>query len=173
LSYKAKPEANTAPFYLNTGSFDAKNASTFMLEAIKVQGPLSFIAEYMHNVVNSSGNGDPAFNYWTLGGSWFITGDNRKYNKNTGNLGKLLPKKAFTFKKGGGMGAFEVGARYTRSNLSDETIHGGTFRRFTGAFSWYPNAHFRFSVNYGKGNLDKDGLSGKSDFWQLRAQFEL
>jgi phosphate-selective porin len=173
LSYKAKPEANTAPSYINTGSFDASFANTLMLEAIKVNGPFSFIAEYMVAFVNSDVHNNPAFNYWTLGGSWFITGDNRKYNKNTGNLGKLLPKKAFTFKKGGGMGALEVGARYTHSNLTNETIQGGSFGRFTGALSWYPNAHIRFSMNYGVGNLDRNGLNGKSDFWQFRGQFEL
>jgi phosphate-selective porin OprO and OprP len=144
-----------------------------MLEAIAVQGPLSFIAEYMHNFVKSDVGGNPAFNYWTMGGSWFVTGENRKYNKNTGNLGKLLPSKAFKFKKGRGMGALEAGVRYTHANLSDEAIEGGTFGRFTGAVSWYPNAHFRFSANYGLGSLDKDGLNGKSDFWQFRAQFEL
>jgi phosphate-selective porin len=41
------------------------------------------------------------------------------------------------------------------------------------ALSWYPNAHFRFEVNYGNGNLEKNNMTGKSNFWQFRAQFEL
>jgi phosphate-selective porin len=173
LSYKAKPEVNTAPSYINTGSFDANKSNIIMLELIKVNGPFSIIGEYVNNFVSSSSVGTPSFNYWQVGGSWFITGENRKYNKNNGNLGKLLPNKNFRFKKGGGPGAFELGARYTHSDLNSAAIMGGMFGRFTGAVSWYPNAHFRLSINYGYGKLDKNDLKGKANFWQFRAQFEL
>ena len=173
LSYKAKPEVNTAPPYINTGSFDANSSNTIMLELIKVNGPVSFIGEYMNNFISSSSVGTPSFNYWNIGGSWFITGENRKYNKNNGNLGKLIPKKNFKFKKGGGPGAFELGARYTHSDLTSAAIQGGIFCRFTGALSWYPNASFRLSVNYGYGRLEKNDQKGNSNFWQFRAQFEL
>ena len=173
LSYKAKPEVNTAPNYISTGAFDANASNTVMLELIKVHGAFSFIGEYMNNFVSSSSIGTPSFDYWTVGGSWFVTGENRKYNKNNGNLGKLIPKKNFRFKKGGGPGAFELGARYTKSDLTDGAIQGGKFGRFTGALSWYPNPSLRFSFNYGNGSLDRNDLKGKSNFWQFRVQFEL
>jgi phosphate-selective porin len=174
LSYKGKPEANTAPSFINTGSFDAIGANTVMLELIGVKGPVSFVSELMTVFVNSSSAGNPSFSYWQIGGSWFITGDNRRYNKKTGNLGKLLPLKSFTpFKEGGGAGAFEVGLRYTQSDFTNKNIDGGIFGRITGALSWYPDAHFRFEVNYGHGSLDKKNLIGKADFWQFRAQYEL
>jgi phosphate-selective porin OprO/OprP len=173
LSYKAKPETNTAPNYLNTGSFDASYSNTLMLEAIKVNGPVSFIGEYMTNLVKSASAGNPSFSYWQVSGGWFITGENRNYNHSNGNLGKLIPKKNFRFKKGGGSGAFEVAARYTHSDFSSNMVMGGEFGRFTTAASWYPNAHFRFSVNYGFGKLEKSDLVGKANFWQFRAQFEL
>jgi phosphate-selective porin OprO and OprP len=172
LSYKAKPESNTAPSYINTGSFNAQASNTFMLEAIKVNGPVSLIAEYMVVSVHVPEK-NPSFHYFHVGGSWFITGENRRYNKNTGNLGKLIPKKNFKFRKGSGSGAFEVGARYTYLDANDQAIEGGQFGRLTGAVSWYPNAHFRFSVNYGHGKLDKNDIKGKVGFWQFRAQFEL
>ena len=144
-----------------------------MLELIKVNGPVSVIGEYVNNFVSSSSVGTPSFSYWQVGGSWFITGENRKYNKNNGNLGKLIPKKNFRFRKGRGPGAWELGARYTKSDLNSQSIYGGDFGRFTGALSWYPNASFRFSVNYGNGVLNKDDLKGKANFWQFRMQFEL
>jgi phosphate-selective porin len=174
LSYKGKPEANTAPSFINTGSFDAIGANTVMLELIGVKGPVSFVSELMTVFVNSTSAGNPSFSYWQIGGSWFITGDNRRYNKKTGNLGKLIPLKNFTpFKEGGGAGAFEVGLRYTQSDFTDKNIDGGIFGRVTGALSWYPDAHFRFEINYGLGRLDKKNLIGKADFWQFRAQYEL
>lgn len=173
LSYKAKPEANTAPSFISTGSFDADASNILMLESIAVKGPFSFVGEYMQAFVKSDALRRKSFQYWQAGGSWFITGENRNYNKQTGNLGKLIPKKNFRFKKGGGPGAFEIGARYTYSDFSDGTIEGGRFGRFTGAFSWFPNAHFRFEIDYGNGRLKKNGITGKTDFWQFRMQFEL
>lgn len=172
LSYKGKPESNTAPSYFNTGSFSASSANTIMLEMIKVSGPLSFIGEYMSNYVNTAGP-NLSFHYMQLAGSWFITGENRRYNRQAGVLGKLVPKKNFNFGKHSGPGAFELGARYTYADFTDQAVQGGTFGRFTGAVSWYPNAHFRFELNYGHGSLDKDKITGNTDFWQFRMQFEL
>ena len=173
LSYKAKPEVNTTPSFINTGSFDAAGANTLMLEYIGVKGPVAIVSEYMNAFVNSNSAGNPSFNYWQVGGSWFITGENRNYNKQTGNLGKLIPKKNFKFRKGSGPGAFEVAARYTKSDFTSGTIDGGKFGRFTTAVSWFPNAHFRYEINYGIGKLDKGGIIGNANFLQLRAQFEL
>ncbi len=173
LSYKGKPEANTAPSFINTGSFAACSANSMMFEMITVKGPVAIVCEYMQVFVNSTNNGNPSFSYWQFGGSWFITGENRRYNKQSGNLGKLIPKNNFRFRKHTGPGAIELGARYTKSDFSDGIIQGGKFGRFTTALGWYPNAHFRFEVNYGYGKLDTDNIIGKTSFWQFRAQFEL
>lgn len=173
LSYQAKPEVNTAPSYIKSGSFEASGANTLIGELIGVKGPVSMIAEYMNTFVNSTAAANPSFYYYQVAGSWFITGENRRYNKQTANLGKLIPSKNFKFRKGSGAGAFELGTRYTESNLSDRGISGGRFGRFTGALSWYPNAHFRFEVNYGHGVLDNQSVKGVANFYQFRIQFEL
>jgi phosphate-selective porin OprO and OprP len=172
LVYKGKPEANTAPSFFNTGSIAATNSSTIMFELIKVNGPLSFVGEYLNSFISTQGP-NLSFGYFQLSCSWFITGENRRYNRQSGVLGKLIPNKNLTFDDNSGAGAFELGMRYTYSDFSDQAILGGRFGRITGAFSWYPNAHFRFELNYGYGRLDKDYITGNSDFWQFRAQFEL
>lgn len=172
VSFKAKPEANTAPYYFNTNTFAASSSNTIMLELVKVNGPLSFVGEYINNFVNTPGT-NTSFNYYQFGGSWFITGENRRYNRQNGVLGKLIPKRNFNFGKNPGPGAFELGARYTHSDFTDQNIAGGTFGRLTSALSWYPNGHFRFEINYGNGRLVKNDITGKSNFWQFRIQFEL
>ena len=173
LSYKAKPEANTAPSYISTGSFDAKGANSLFLEFMLVKNSFSLLSEYISTSVNSLTNGNPNFNSFQIGGSWFVTGENRRYNKTTGNLGKLIPNKNFKFRKGSSSGAFEIGARYTVADGTDALINGGKFRRFTSAISWYPNAHFRYEFNYGIGNLESKGIAGQTNFYQFRIQFEL
>ena len=173
LTYKAKPEMNTAPSYINSGAFAASGANTLFLEAVRVSGPIALVGEYMYAKVRSFEKNNPALTYFQLGGSWFITGENRKYNKITGNLGKLIPKKPFKFAKNSGPGALELAARFTQSNGNDALLTAGKYNRFTTALSWFPNASFRFELNYGAGRLWKSNLTGNTDFWQFRIQFEL
>jgi hypothetical protein len=45
VEHKAKPEVNTSPSYINSGSFHASAVNTLTIELIKVHGPISFIAE--------------------------------------------------------------------------------------------------------------------------------
>jgi phosphate-selective porin len=173
LTYKAKPEMNTAPLYINSGAFAASGANTLFLEAVHVSGPVALVGEYMNAKIRSTEKNNPTLTYFQLGGSWFITGENRKYNKMTGNLGKLIPKKPFKFAKNSGPGAWELGARFTQTNGNDALLTAGNFNRFTTALSWFPNPSFRFEINYGAGKLWKSNLTGTTDFWQFRIQFEL
>lgn len=173
LTYKAKPEMNTAPLYISSGAFAASGANTLMLEAVQVSGPVALVGEYMYAKVRSTEKINPSLTYFQLGGSWFITGENRRYNKMTGNLGKLIPKKPFKFAKNSGPGAWELAARFTQSNANDALLTAGKYNRFTTALSWFPNASFRFELNYGAGRLFKSNLTGNTDFWQFRIQFEL
>jgi phosphate-selective porin OprO/OprP len=173
LSYKAKPEVNTAPSFINTGSFQASAASLWMFEGIYVKGPVMAIGEYYTAGVNSESKGNPSFSYWQLGAGWFITGENRKYNRLNGNPGKLIPKRNFKFRKGVGPGAWELASRFTRTDGTDAGISGGEFNRITMGVSWFPNAHFRYTINYGHGWLNKGGLQGQVNIWQFRVQFEL
>lgn len=173
ISYKAKPEVNTAPSFINTGSFDAAGANLFTLEGVVAKGPILLIGEYFRAKVNSAVKGDPAFSYFQAGGGWFITGENRRFNKVTGNPGKLIPKKNFKFRKGSGPGAWEIASRFTRTDGTDAGISGGTFSRFSLGVNWFPNAHFRYTIDYGRGKLVKDGITGNTNMWQFRMQFEL
>ena len=173
LSYKAKPEVNTAPSFISTGSFSADRANTLMLEGLAVKESVMVMAEYMNAAVRSEAVGNPHLWYWQLGAGWFVTGENRRYNKVTGNPGKLVPKRNFKFRKGSGPGAIELAARITQTNGTDSGIEGGRFTRFTTGINWFPNAHFRYTINYGYGQLVRNGLNGYSGFWQFRVQFEL
>jgi phosphate-selective porin OprO and OprP len=173
LSYKAKPEANTAPSFISTGSFDAEEAGTLMFEGVVAKEAVMILLEYMHTSVNSPAAGNPDFWYWQAGASWFPTGENRRYNKTTGNPGKVIPKRNFKFRNGTGPGAIELAARITQTNGTDAGIAGGKFTRFTAGINWFPNAHFRYTINYGYGQLVRNNLIGYSSFWQFRAQFEL
>jgi phosphate-selective porin OprO/OprP len=173
LSYKAKPEVNTAPSFISTGNISSSSGGVLMLEGVVAKGPALFLAEYFSANVNALSGTDPHFSYWQVGGGYFITGENRRFNKTTGNPGKLIPKKNFKFRKGTGPGAWEIATRFTRTDGTDAGVQGGEFRRFTIGLNWFTNAHFRYTINYGRGWLDKGGITGNTHMWQFSAQFEL
>ncbi|MCU0380505.1 MAG: OprO/OprP family phosphate-selective porin [Chitinophagaceae bacterium] len=173
LTYKAKPEANTAPSFVSTGSFAADHAGTLMFEGLAMKESVMVMAEYMSTSVRSEALGHPNLWYWQVGAGWFVTGENRRYNRITGNPGKLVPSSNFKFRKGSGPGAIELATRITQTNGTDAGITGGKFTRFTVGVNWFTNAHFRYTLNYGYGQLVRDGLTGYSSFWQFRIQFEL
>jgi phosphate-selective porin OprO/OprP len=172
-SFKAKPEVNTAPSFISTGSFNAAGVSVWMFEGIYAKGSVLLIGEYYATSVNSAEKGDPQLSYFQVGGGWFITGENRRFNKVTGNHGKLIPKRNFKFRKGVGPGAWELTSRFTHTDGTDAGVAGGEFNRFTVGVNWFPNAHFRYTINYGRGRLEKNGLVGNTNIWQFRMQFEL
>lgn len=173
LSYRAKPEVNSAPSFINTGNISSSAGNVLMLEGVVAKGPALFVAEYFSANVNALSGSDPHFSYWQIGGGYFITGENRRFNKTTGNPGKLIPNRNFKFRKGSGPGAWEIAARFTRSDGTDAGVNGGEFRRLTIGLNWFTNAHFRYTINYGRGWLEKGGITGNSHMWQFRAQFEL
>ncbi|MBI5144712.1 MAG: hypothetical protein HZA27_00825, partial [Candidatus Omnitrophica bacterium] len=47
LQYRSKPESNLAPYFVDTGTFNAKSANLFGLETAYIRGPLSFEVEYV------------------------------------------------------------------------------------------------------------------------------
>jgi phosphate-selective porin len=71
------------------------------------------------------------------------------------------------------MGAWEIAARYSKIDLTAGTLHGGEFERWSGALSWRPTVNWRVEFNYGNGRLEKAGLVGRTNFYQLRLQFQL
>jgi phosphate-selective porin OprO and OprP len=172
VSLRAKPEINTAPFFIQTGNVAASGFQVFTAEAILAKGPLLAMAEIFRADVHSHNTGNPTIYYWQAGVGYFLTGEHRRYNKQNGNPGKVIPKKNFNFKKGAGPGAWEIESRLTRTDATNQALTGGEFLRLTAGISWFPNTHFRVAVNYGRGWLEKNDLNGKIHALQLRTQFE-
>jgi len=105
-------------------------------------------------------------------GTWAITGETRPYDHSCGCFGQLQPSRSLSFRHGGA-GAFEVGARYSKIDLTSGAVDGGKFDRWSGAFSWFPTNEFRFEFNYGYGTMERFGIRGRTRFYQLRLQWEI
>ena len=169
---KSVPEVYEAPDFVDTGSFPASSGTSVGGELAVAEGPVTVSGEYTYTSVDSQQVGDPRFTGYYAMASWALTGEMRPYNHTLGAFGRISPAAPFSFRHCG-LGAWEVAARYSSVDLTGGTVQGGKLDRLSGALSWYPTSQARFEFNYGYGRLNRDGIQGRSDFYQLRLQFQL
>ncbi|MGH8554803.1 MAG: OprO/OprP family phosphate-selective porin [Gammaproteobacteria bacterium] len=169
---RSRPEARIgADRLVDTGNLDAADLSRYGAEAAGVYGPFSLQGEYLRADINPDVAGDPdvGFDGWYVMGSWLLTGESRGYVFEEARFKNPKPK-GIVGK--GGIGAWELLARYSSLDLSDESVDGGEEDNFTFGVNWYPTPNFKFMANYVKvldiKGGDFDGA--EPDAFQLRAQ---
>jgi phosphate-selective porin OprO and OprP len=140
-------------------------------ELAVVYGPLLFQSEYIRAEVNRDLGGDLDFDGYYAYASWFLTGESRNYKPDKGVFDLIVPKRPFSLKSGG-LGAWEIGVRFSEIDLNDSAINGGEEQNLTVGLNWYPNAFLRLMANY-VDVLDLEGglHDGEAiELLQLRAQ---
>jgi len=159
-----------------------KDATYIGTEGAVVFGPFSAQGEYGHLNVDrygavASGNFDGFYAFGTL----FLTGESRSFKG--GVVDRVKPFNDFN-PAAGHWGAFELGVRYDRMDLTDHAIsplsHLAT--SWTGGLNWYLNPNTRFIVNYirFKGTnsplvvapVSINGTTAKGDAYATRLQFD-
>ncbi|WP_373501249.1 porin [Desulfococcus sp.] len=80
----------------------------------------------------------------------------------------------FSLAQDGGLGAWELGARWSWLDLTDNEISGGEENNFTLAVNWYLNPNYRFMFNYIYADATdrKDAEDGKANIFQTRFQVD-
>jgi phosphate-selective porin OprO/OprP len=163
---KARPEASTAPYFLDTGVFPAEHEKVIGPEVWYRDNSWLFGSAY-YFVKTEASAGDHEFQGGDLWVSWLMTGEVRHYNTRGALFGFVYPKHSL-FK--GGIGAFEATMHATYTDANSGTIQGGRFWRVSPMLAWYPSYEFRFTLGYGYGVLDRFGTSGATQFFQARIQ---
>ncbi|RIL01654.1 MAG: porin [Proteobacteria bacterium] len=156
--FRSRPEVRLgAPNYADTGSIPADDLQLVTPELALVYGPFSFQAEYTHAFVQADhGSEDADFYGLYAMASWFLTGESRPYKTGEGIFDRVAPAENFDFH--GGLGAWEVALRYSRLDLDDGDVDGGTLDDGTIGLNWYLNPNVRTSFNYVLGHLDDVGV---------------
>lgn len=180
---------------VSTGALNASSAYTygpeiaFRYSNFLVQGEYIRIGVDRANSPNSPAGIVPAleFSGGYIEGSWMITGETRKYNTSEGAFGGPKVERPFTLKENGGIGAFEVVARYSHIDLNDKVTHGTAQSVTGGVFggrqdvygagvNWYPNDFLRLMLDYDIINVDRLNPAGTTQIGRrfqeigLRAQ---
>jgi phosphate-selective porin OprO/OprP len=148
VRFRQRPESHVTDVRLvDTDVFEADDFASYGAEAAVVYGPLSLQGEFIGTSVDRQrfDTPDVGFSGWYVFGSWFLTGESRPYEFDTGVFGNLKPKSVVGK---GGIGAWELLARYSSLDLSDGVIDGGEEKDVTLGLNWYPNSNLRLLLNY-------------------------
>jgi phosphate-selective porin OprO/OprP len=150
------------PNFVSTGTMISDHVGTVGLEALAIWGPWSIQAEYFD--AHAANVSFPAVKGKNIGGAdfqsayvyvtYFLTGDNRRYDKRLGRLDRVRPNENFFMVRNEdgrlswGRGAWEVAARYDWIDLSDSGIKGGQLNNYTLGLNWYLNPNLKFQWNW-------------------------
>jgi phosphate-selective porin OprO/OprP len=185
VRYRQRPESHiTDKRFVDTGEIPVDNINLLNPEIAFVWGPFSVQAEYFHSFVDVAGNeikdeeSEPFpdenldFSGVYAYATFFLTGEIRPYKG--GKFGRVKPLHNFSFKDPG-LGAFELAARYSYLDLSDETVDGGRESNWTAGLNWYLNPNTRMMFNYIKALVKQHGDmldDGDADIFMTRFQID-
>ena len=141
---------------------NADDAWRFGGEGAVIWGPWSLQGEYQRTELSRTGTGatatDLSFDGWYVFGSWILTGESRGYKFEDGVFQN--PKPSGVVGKGG-IGAWELLARYSNLDLFDSDLaacalpavtNAGNFcgeeENITVGLNWYPTENLKFMANW-------------------------
>lgn len=171
MRLRARPEAHLSEFrYVDTGTFESEDVDLMGFEAALKWGAFSLQGEYVRAGVDSVRRRaftnfslregvQHEFDGYYMAASFFLTGEERPYERRKGVFGRVRPTRNFSLKEGGGWGAWEVALRYSHLDLSDGYLRGGKEANWTAGVNWYLNPQARVMLNYTHGAITRDGPS--------------
>jgi phosphate-selective porin OprO/OprP len=155
-TFSSRGDTSVGPTLASTGAFSVDSSRTLALELAYKKGAFSTQGEYVQfNSKEYRGmpDLDPTFKAWYLLASYFLTGEERPYK--SGSFQRVKPKT--NFDGNGGVGAWEVAARFGKLDLDSDSLTGGQLRQITLGVNWYLNPQARVMLNYGINKLKSVG----------------
>lgn len=163
VSFRGRPQSHVSSYYVDTGHFPGDHSWNGGVEALWFEKQFSLLAEYAPAWVSAPEAGNPAFSGVYGSVSWFLTGEQRPYDRTKGYARRVVPK--------GHWGAHEVVAQFTHVDLEDGVIHGGSFDRFGLGFNWWATYGWKIGFGWGHIRLYDGGTTGTTNSLQTRLQW--
>ncbi len=170
VRFRARPEVHQSPRVVSTGTFPAEYGDFIGTEVALVHGPFSLQGEYVHAFIEGRSRlvGDPRFCAASIQASYFLTGEHRPYSTSKGVFGRVRPLK--NYRDDGGIGAWELAARYSHLDLGDDGVRGGRLRNMTLGLNWYLNPNVRTMWNYVLADASQGG-DISAFLWRVQIAF--
>ncbi len=94
--------------------------------------------------INRPNQGDASISAYAVEVSYFLTGESKNYSQTAGFFKRVKPKKNFGKE---GCGAFELAARYGKTDWTQNSVNAGDLNTMTFGLNWHLNPQTRFSLN--------------------------
>jgi phosphate-selective porin OprO/OprP len=167
--YRHRPEARSSNRWLDTGQIAGADQENIIgLETAINFGALQFVGEYMFSDISRQPGFGPDVHlhggYFYL--SYFLTGEHMPWDRKTGTLARIKPFENFFSVRDcegcvrRGLGAWQVAARYSSADFTNENIVGGETDALTLGLNWYWNPYARWQFNYIIGDIDRQAAGG-------------
>ncbi|MFM8274567.1 MAG: OprO/OprP family phosphate-selective porin, partial [Gemmata sp.] len=150
-----------SPLVSDTGLFFGNHQQLVVPEFVAVAGPWSLQSEYygswVHDAQAVGPNNTRLANRGTVymqsvyaEVGYFLTGENRAYNRESAVFGRVVPRTPLAWSRTGftGWGAWQVAARYSYLDLNSKDIRGGTVNDMTLGLNWFLNPNMKLQSNY-------------------------
>lgn len=162
--YRTRAESRHNLRWLDTGRILGADTNNLLgLEAVFNVGAFQLSGEYMTVGVNrlDAIGENLRFDGGYVQAAYMLTGEHMPWNRETGTLARLKPFENFfsvrdcdgNVKRG--LGAWQVAARYSWADLTDQDIIGGQGDSFTLGANWYWNPYARMQLNYIFGEINR------------------
>jgi phosphate-selective porin OprO/OprP len=139
VQFRARPQIHEGPFLIDSGGLPAGSYTTGNVEFAMVWGRLSVQSEAFLSDVNFIGAPSQTCSGAYVYGSWFLTGENRIYERfgqHGAQFGRNVPfTNVFWVPGGFGWGAWEAKCRWSNLTLTD--VDRGQYNDITTGFNWY------------------------------------
>jgi len=114
-------------------------------------------AEYGERRIETESGARTEQNAWAIASGWFLTGDTPPYLDRGGIWSRPRVRHPIT---AGGIGAFELAARFESLDYSDNPT-AGKGDALTLGLNWYPNDFTRFQLNFIDWTINNPNASGQ------------
>jgi phosphate-selective porin OprO/OprP len=165
--FRTRPEARSDLRWLNTGRIAGITDYEIVgFESIINVGAFQVVGEFQSNWSHRSAAADLNFYGGYVYASYFLTGEHQPYKRTTGCLDRVKPFENFFLVdrccggRGRGWGAWQLAARYSYLDLSDENVLGGIGENFTFGLNWFWTPYSKLQLNYIYGDITQHAPVG-------------
>jgi phosphate-selective porin OprO/OprP len=196
VRFRARTLLRNGPAALHTALLDTTlgGASQDLVvpEFVVVAGPWTLQAEYyatwVHDTtspptaipVAASDRGTTFHQSAYVEVLYFLTGEHRRYDKKYPRFDRVIPNENFFLVRDEncqtqwGLGAWQVGVRYSWINLDEKVANSGNAEDITVGLNWFwnPNSKVQFNYSYGRRDLRNSPRDGYVQGFGIRYSFD-
>jgi len=164
------------PSMVDTGVMATNWYNSVQSEAALIWGPFSIQAEGAYSYLTRPDGRSPLnFCAGYVGATYFLTGEHRQYDPKKATFGAIKVNNEYNPCKNGLClgGAWELTARLSYIDGSDQDINGGVLTDVTAGVNWWLNSNTRFTFNFIHTWLDKQPTGqSEASIFAVRAQVD-